>query len=173
MMPSDVLNVDVTRAKRRVMDFVELGKPRVVVMVLVTTCVGFYLGSQGAMDYLRLLPTLIGTALAATGTLALNQYMERDVDAQMQRTRLRPLPGGRLLPSDALMFGALLCVAGLVYLGLAVNVLCSAVTAPTTVGDLFLCTRLNPKTPLCSISGAVTGALPPVTGWTAARDGFG
>ena len=70
----DVLGVDVSRVRRRVMDFVELGKPRVVVMVLITTAVGFYLGSRGGFDYLRLLPTLIGTALAASGTLALNQY---------------------------------------------------------------------------------------------------
>jgi len=173
MMPSDVLNVDVTRAKRRVADFVELGKPRVVVMVLVTTCVGFYLGSHGAMDYLRLLPTLLGTALAAAGTLALNQYMERDVDAQMHRTRSRPLPDGRLSPPDALIFGVAVCAAGLLYLWFAVNALCSAVTAATTISYLFLYTPLKRKTPLCSIIGAVPGALPPVTGWTAARDGFG
>ena len=96
MIPqSGVFDVEATRVRRRVMDFVELGKPRVVMMVLVTTCVGFYLGSQGIPDYLRLLPALIGTALAAAGTLALNQYAERDIDAQMQRTRLRPLPDGR------------------------------------------------------------------------------
>ena len=173
MMPdSSVLNASVTRA-RRIADFVELAKPRVVVMVLVTTCVGFYLGSQGMPQYLKLLPTLVGTALAAAGTLALNQYAERDLDAKMQRTRLRPLPDGRLLPNDALGFGVLTTTAGLLYLSLAVNPLSALVTALITVSYLFVYTPLKRRTPLCSLVGAVPGALPPVAGWTAARDGFG
>jgi protoheme IX farnesyltransferase len=169
----DVLDVDVSRARRRVMDFVELGKPRVVLMVLITTAVGFYLGSHGGLDYLRLLPTLIGTALAASGTLALNQYMERDVDAKMRRTRMRPLPDGRLQPVDALLFGLVVTLAGIVYLALAVNVLSSVVTAVISVTYLCLYTPLKRKTPLCSIVGAIPGALPPVTGWVAAHNGFG
>lgn len=169
---SGVLAADVTRA-RRVMAFLELGKPRVVVMVLITTFVGFYLGSQGLPTYLRLLPTLIGTALAAAGTLALNQYLERDVDAKMQRTRQRPLPDGRLQPAEALAFGLAVTLAGLVYMALAVNALSAAVTAATTVSYLFLYTPLKRRTPLCSIIGAVPGALPPLTGWTAARGAFG
>lgn len=174
MIPqSGVFDVEATRVRRRVMDFVELGKPRVVMMVLVTTCVGFYLGSQGIPDYLRLLPALIGTALAAAGTLALNQYAERDIDAQMQRTRLRPLPDGRLQPTDALVFGGAITVAGILYLAIAVNALSALVTAVITASYLFLYTPLKRKTPLCSIVGAIPGALPPVTGWTAARDAFG
>jgi protoheme IX farnesyltransferase len=169
---SGVLDADVTLV-RRMLAFAELGKPRVVVMVLITTFVGFYLGSQGLTDYLRLLPTLIGTALAAAGTLALNQYIERDVDAKMQRTRQRPLPDGRLQPYDALAFGVATTLAGLVYLALAVNALSAAVTAFTTVSYLFLYTPLKRRTPLCSIVGAVPGALPPLTGWTAARGAFG
>jgi protoheme IX farnesyltransferase len=169
---SDVLDADITRV-RRVMAFAELGKPRVVVMVLITTFVGFYLGSRGLPDYLRLLPTLIGTALAAAGTLALNQYLERDVDARMQRTRQRPLPDGRLQPPEALAFGVAMTLAGLAYLALAVNALSAAVTAATTVSYLFLYTPLKRRTPLCSIVGAVPGALPPLTGWTAARGAFG
>jgi len=153
--------------------FAELGKPRVVVMVLLTTFVGFNLGSRGLTDYLRLLPTLIGTALAAAGTLALNQYIERDVDAKMHRTRQRPLPDGRLQPYDALAFGVITTLAGLVYLALAVNTLSAAVTAFTTLSYLFLYTPLKRRTPLCSIVGAVPGALPPLTGWAAARGGFG
>jgi heme o synthase len=141
--------------------------------VLVTTYVGFYLGSRGTPAYLRLLPTLIGTALAAAGTLALNQYVERDVDARMRRTRLRPLPDGRLLPNDALVFGVVITLAGLSYLTVAVNALTAAVTAATTVSYLFLYTPLKRKTPLCSIVGAVPGALPPVAGWTAACGTFG
>jgi len=169
---SGILDADVTRA-RRVMAFAELGKPRVVLMVLVTTFVGFYLGSQGMPDYLRLLPTLIGTALAAAGTLALNQYIERDVDAKMHRTRQRPLPDGRLQPGEALAFGVAVTLAGLVYIALAVNALSAAVTAATTASYLFFYTPLKRRTPLCSIVGAVPGALPPLTGWTAARGAFG
>jgi heme o synthase len=141
--------------------------------VLITTFVGFYLGSQGLTDYLRLLPTLIGTALAAAGTLALNQYIERDVDAKMHRTRQRPLPDGRLQPYDALAFGVATTLAGLVYLALAVNALSAAVTVFTTVSYLFLYTPLKRRTSLCSIVGAIPGALPPLTGWTAARGAFG
>jgi len=169
----EVLEVDVTRARRRLMDFVELGKPRVVLMVLITTGVGFYLGSRGVVDYLRLLPTLIGTALAASGTLALNQYMERDVDAKMRRTRMRPLPDGRLQPAAALLFGLVLALAGILYLAVAVNLLSSVVTAAISASYLCLYTPLKRKTPLCSIVGAVPGALPPVAGWVAAHDGFG
>jgi protoheme IX farnesyltransferase len=169
---SGVLAADSTLA-RRVLAFAELGKPRVVVMVLLTTFVGFYLGSLGVTDYLRLLPALIGTALAAAGTLALNQYIERDIDAKMQRTRMRPLPDGRLQPAEAAAFGVAATLAGLVYLALAVNTLSAAVTAIITISYLFLYTPLKRRTPLCSIIGAIPGALPPLTGWTAARGAFG
>jgi len=171
MHESGVLAADVTRA-RRVLAYIELGKPRVVVMVLITTFVGFYLGSQGIPAYLRLLPTLIGTALAAAGTLALNQYLERDVDAKMQRTRSRPLPDGRLQPSEALRFGAFTTLAGLAYLTVAVNLVCAAATAVITVSYLFVYTPLKRRTPLCSILGAVPGALPPLAGWLAVRGTF-
>jgi len=170
---SSLLNVDVARAERRVMDFVELAKPRVVLMVLVTTFVGFYLGSRGAPDYLLLLRTLFGTALAAAGSLALNQYTERDLDARMHRTKTRPLPDGRLQPTDALIFGTVLTISGPLYLTLAVNGLSGVVTAATAASYLFLYTPLKRVTPLCSVIGAVPGALPPVTGWVAAHNGFG
>jgi protoheme IX farnesyltransferase len=168
-----VIGVAAPRLWKRVMDFAELTKPRVVLMVLVTTAVGFYLGSLGSGNALRLLPTIIGTMLAAAGTLALNQFTERDVDAKMERTRRRPLPGGRLQPTEAFVFGAVLTAAGLICLTVAVNPLCGAVTTLTTATYLLLYTPLKRYTPLCSIVGAVPGALPPVTGWTAARDSLG
>jgi heme o synthase len=158
---------------RRAADFFALTKPRMVLMILVTTCVGYYLGSSGAMDTLRMLHTLVGTALAAGGTLALNQFLERDVDAKMERTRLRPLPGGRLQPGEALAFGTVVAVAGLLYLGLSVNVICALVTALTVVSYLFVYTPLKRRTSLCSVLGAIPGALPPVTGWVAAGGEFG
>ena len=174
MIPqSEALQIDMPRVQRRALDFLALTKPRVVAMVLVTTGVGFYLGTVGATDFLLLLRTLVGTALAAGGTLALNQFLERDVDAKMERTRLRPLPDGRLQAAEAFIFGLVVTLAGVFYLWLTVSVLSGVVTAAISVIYLGLYTPLKRITPLCSVVGAVPGALPPVTGWVAAHDGFG
>jgi heme o synthase len=171
---TDAVVVGLARERRRVAaDLVALTKPRIVLMVLVTTIVGYYVGLTGAPDYVRLVHLLIGTMLAAGGTLALNQYWERDVDSRMARTCVRPLPEGRLSPLEALLFATTLTVAGLGYLGAFVGALALLVTAATTVLYLFAYTPLKLRTPLCTIIGAVPGALPPVTGWVAARDGFG
>ncbi len=153
---------------KRILAFWDLAKPRVVLMVLVTTLVGFYLGSRGETEYLLLLHTLASTALAAAGTLALNQYLERDLDALMLRTRMRPLPAGRLEPQDALYSGSVLAALGILYQTAAVGPMAATVTAFTTASYLFLYTPLKRRTPLCSVVGAIPGALPPVTGWAAA-----
>jgi heme o synthase len=154
-------------------DLVVLTKPRVVLMVLVTTVVGYYVGLPGAPDWGRLVHLLVGTLLAAAGTMALNQYWERDVDARMKRTQMRPLPDGRLAPLEALLFGGALTGLGLVYLGAFVNALTMLVTAATVALYLFAYTPLKLRTALCTIVGAVPGALPPVTGWVAAREDVG
>jgi heme o synthase len=135
--------------------------------------VGFYVASWGAPDYLRLVHALVGTALAAGGTLALNQYLERDVDGRMARTRSRPLPDGRLAAAEALVFGALTTAAGLLYLALAVDLATALVTSLTVLLYLFAYTPLKLVSPLCMVIGAVPGALPPVTGWVAARGELG
>jgi protoheme IX farnesyltransferase len=153
---------------RRASDFVELAKPRVVLMVLITAFVGFYVGSAAVPNYVELLQMLFGTALAAGGTLALNQYLERDTDSVMERTRHRPLPDGRLQPREAAWFGALVTLAGLLYLALAVNLMSAGVTAVITLTYLLLYTPLKRKSSLCMLVGAVPGALPPVIGWVAA-----
>ncbi len=169
--PSDVVVATLDRERSRVAaDLVSLTKPRVVVMVLVTTVVGYYVGLAGTPDYGRLIALVIGTLLAAGGTLALNQYWERDVDALMERTRTRPLPEGRLAPLEALLFGAGLTAAGLTVLAVGVGWLATLVTAATFGLYLFAYTPLKLRTALCTIVGAVPGALPPVTGWAAARD---
>jgi protoheme IX farnesyltransferase len=160
-------------AVRRIADYVELTKPRVVSMVLVATAAGFYLGSTAVPDLALLASTLLGTALAAAGTLVLNQWMESDLDAQMERTRHRPLPDGRLYPAEALAFGMGLLVLGLVHLALRSDPLASLVTAGIAVTYLLLYTPLKQHTSLCSIVGAVPGALPPVVGWAAARGSIG
>ena len=150
-------------------DYVCLTKPRVVAMVLVTTSVGFQLGSIGGPRILPLLYTLAGTALAAGGTLALNQYMERDLDARMDRTRRRPLPEGRVHPGEALVLGCVLLVAGVALL----PPLAAVVTAAIAVTYLLVYTPLKRVSALCSLVGAIPGALPPVAGWAAARGTLG
>lgn len=173
MMPRiETLDFGVTCTRRRAADFIALTKPRVVLMVLVTTFVGFYLGSP-TPRFEALLQTLVGTALAAGGTLALNQFLEREVDALMERTRLRPLPDRRLQPTEALAFGVATTVAGVLYLALWVNALSGLVAATIVVSYLFLYTPLKQKTAVCTIVGAVPGALPPVIGWAATRGEIG
>lgn len=157
----------------RLADFVALTKPRVVAMVLVTTLVGFYVGLAGPAEAGRLAATLLGVALAASGTLALNQVLERDVDAKMRRTRRRPLPKGRVGVAAASAFGAGLVAAGLALLAAAVNPLSSAVTALTVTTYLCVYTPLKRRSAVCALLGAVPGALPPVTGWVAARGTLG
>ena len=160
-------------AQRRAIDFLALTKPRVVLMVLVTTVVGFHVGSLGPSDPLRSLHALVGTWLAAAGASALNQYLERHVDGRMERTRHRPLPDKRLQPREAGWFGLELTVAGPLYLGLAVNWLSAAVVTVTAASYLLAYTPLKRRTSLCTVLGAIPGALPPVTGWVAARGEFG
>jgi heme o synthase len=153
---------------KRAMDYLALTKPRVVVMVLITTFVGFYLATPGWPNWLLLCHALMGVALASGGTLALNQYLERDLDARMLRTKERPLPEGRLQAGEALGFGVAITASGLIYLTLLVNPLSGLVTAVSVGSYLFLYTPLKQKTPFCLMVGAVPGALPPVTGWVAA-----
>jgi protoheme IX farnesyltransferase len=173
-MPRAVAIADESaRLRRRWADFLALTKPRVVLMVLVTTAVGFHVGSVGSPDPLHLLHTLISTALAAGGVLALNQFLERDVDAMMARTRSRPLPDGRIHPGEALLFGLALSLAGLAYQAIALNGLSATVTAITAASYLFAYTPLKQRSSLCAVVGAIPGALPPVTGWAAARGGLG
>jgi len=159
--------------RRRLADYAALTKPRVVAMVLVTTAAGYYLGSAGTPRLVPLLHALAGTALAAAGTLALNQYMERDLDARMERTRHRPLPEGRLHAAEALGVGLVLLTAGLLFLAGTTNAVATLVTAGIAATYLLLYTPLKPVTSLCSLVGAVPGALPPVAGWAAARGTLG
>jgi heme o synthase len=169
--PTEMLVAALPRERARVAaDLLALTKPRVVLMVLVTTVVGYYVGLAGAPDYGRLVALVLGTALAAGGTLGLNQYWERDVDALMARTRSRPLPEGRLAPLEALVFAAALTAAGLGVLLVGVGWLAAAVVAATFVLYVFAYTPLKVRTAFCTIVGAVPGALPPVAGWAAARD---
>jgi len=152
-----------------VSDYVELTKPNVTSLILMSTAVGFYLGAIHAVKIIVLIHTLIGTALVASGTAALNEYWERDIDAKMLRTRQRPLPAGRITPPKALWFGIVLSVVGVLYLAKETNLLASLLAALTLVSYLFLYTPLKKRTPLCTMVGAFPGAVPPLIGWVAAR----
>ena len=160
---------DLSELSRRVSTFVELTKPRLVAMILITTFAGFYLASSDSLNWLQLVEVIIGTALSAAGVLALNQYLERDLDAQMVRTCNRPLPDKRVEPTTALFFGVLLTVGGLAFTAFCVNSLSALAISAIVVTYLFVYTPLKQKSPLCTIAGAVPGALPPVIGWVAAR----
>lgn len=154
-------------------DYLELTKPRITALVLVTTAAGFYLGSAGAVALLRLLHTLIGTALVAAGTSAMNQVIERDVDGLMRRTRDRPLPAGRLAALPAGLFSLGLSVAGVAYLAFTVNALTAGLAAAAFVVYDLAYTPLKRAHSLSTLVGAVPGALPIVGGWTAARGDLG
>ena len=165
---TDTVTIAVATTGRKAIDFYELTKPRIVLMVLVTALAGYYAGSGRIPDYLQLIQMLIGTALAAGGTLALNQFIERDTDAMMTRTCRRPLPDGRVQPYDALWFGIVLTLLGLGYLAVAVNLLSAVVAAAITASYLLAYTPMKRHSSLCVPVGAVPGALPPVIGWVAA-----
>lgn len=149
--------------------FSDLVKARLTMLVLLTTLAGFYIGVQGAMNYLLLLHTMLGTALVAGGAAALNQLLEKEFDAKMRRTASRPLPSGLLQPNTVLIFGGICSAAGLVYLALAVNPVTSVLGAISLVSYLFIYTPLKRMTWLNTAIGSIPGGLPPLMGWTATR----
>jgi protoheme IX farnesyltransferase len=149
-------------------DFLALTKPRLNLLVLVTALGGMYLAVPHGLAPLTLLHALIGTALVAGGSAALNQVWERDTDGLMRRTRMRPVPDGRLDAGTGAAFGSVLSLAGLIQLAVAVNLLSAVVAAVTLASYVLLYTPLKRRTWLSTIVGAFPGALPPVIGWTAA-----
>jgi protoheme IX farnesyltransferase len=153
--------------------FSDLIKARLTTLVLLTTAVGFYIGEIGSINFILFFNTLAATGLVAAGASALNQLLEREYDAKMRRTQDRPLPSGRLQPTTVAIFGGVGSVAGLIYLALAVNLLTSVLGAVTLVSYLFIYTPLKRVTWLNTAIGAIPGALPPLMGWTAARNELG
>ena len=160
---------DTFSAFDRPWSYVVLTKPDVTFLVVLTTIAGFYLGSRGPLDWVLLLHTLGGTLLVAGGTSALNQYVERDMDALMRRTAARPLPSGTLQPREVLLFGVGSIIIGAAWLALAVNGLSALVALSTCVLYLGLYTPLKTRTTFSTAVGAIPGALPPLIGWAAAR----
>jgi protoheme IX farnesyltransferase len=154
-------------------DYIQLTKPRITFLVIVTTFIGFLLASNGPIDYLLLFHTILGTALVASGASTLNMVLEWDVDARMRRTETRPIPAGRLTVIQALAFGSILSASGILYLLIFVNLITSVLAAITLGLYLFAYTPLKRKTSLCTVVGAVPGAIPPMMGFTAVQNSIG
>ncbi|MEM7052710.1 MAG: heme o synthase [Acidobacteriota bacterium] len=151
-------------------DLAELIKARIALMVVITTAAGFLLASPWAIDLRLFLATLVGTALVASGAGVLNQVLEAKIDERMERTADRPIPGGRIGVDLALTLGILLSVTGLLQLAWMVNLLTAVLGAATLAGYIFVYTPMKRWTSLSTIVGAVPGAVPPMMGWTAARN---
>jgi protoheme IX farnesyltransferase len=150
-------------------DYVALAKPRLNMLVVATSAASYYLGTSGAIDLVRMALACTGTALVAGGAAALNQVFERDTDALMRRTRRRPVPGGRVGPDEATIYGLALSGSGILLLATHANVLAAALALLTVTIYLTVYTPMKRRTPLATLVGAVPGALPALIGWSAAH----
>lgn len=153
--------------------YLSLTKPRLTILALFTTLVGFYLSTPGQVDLLLLFHVLFATALVAAGAGALNMVIEKESDALMERTKYRPIPSGRLTSGESLLFGIIIAVTGILYAGLLINILTMFLEVVTITSYLLIYTPLKKKTPLCTIFGAIPGAIPPVIGWVSVRNAIG
>jgi len=149
--------------------YLDLTKPRITTLVVLTAAAGFCLGSAKGIDYAGLFNMTVGIALLASGISTLNQYIERDLDCLMRRTESRPLPSGKLAPRAALIFGLVLSLVATVYIGLLINWLTALLGVLTFASYLFVYTPLKTRTTLSTVLGAFPGAMPPLMGWTSAR----
>lgn len=162
-------------AQPEMKDYIELTKPRITWLILMSTGIGYFFGLpsgafrwMGWPSWLSLITTLVGTALIASGSAALNQWYERESDLKMRRTKTRPIPGGRMLANRALIFGWVLAVAGFLTLWLGVNLLSGLLGLITLVCYLFVYTPMKQRSSLSTVVGALPGAMPPMIGYAAA-----
>lgn len=155
--------------RSKVLDYCSLTKPEINVLIVIATSAGYVLGSEVRADWWRLVRTLIGTLLVASGTATLNQFMERVHDGEMRRTHNRPVPSGRIQPREAMLFGIALSIGGVAYLAIAVNAYVACLAAFTLISYLLIYTPLKRATCLCTYVGAIPGATPILIGWYAAR----
>jgi len=161
------------RSGSLVADYIQLAKPRLNLLVVATSAAGYYLGGPPSTDLGLMAQAAAGTALVAGGAAVLNQVYERDTDALMRRTRLRPLPDGRVSPADARRFGLGLTIAGLLLLAARANLLAAALAFVTVFVYLKIYTPMKLLTPASTLVGAVPGALPALIGWTASHGSVG
>lgn len=157
-------------ARTRVAAFVELTKPRIAFLLVLTSAASFYVATKGSFDFVLFANTVIGITLLAFGVATLNQYIERDIDVLMKRTAGRPLPTHKISPNEALIFGVLQCAVAEIYLLTLVNALTAALGIVVIVGYVLLYTPLKTRTSASTAIGAIPGAMPPLMGWTAAAN---
>ena len=170
-MDTITANLDEARsvgARERVLAFLELTKPRIAFLLVLTSAAGFYMASNGNFDVIRFVHAMVAITLLAFGVSTLNQYIEREIDVFMKRTAARPLPTKKITPTEALVFGIVQCVAAEIYLLALVNVLTAFLGLLVIIGYVLLYTPLKRKTSLSTVVGAFPGAMPPLMGWTAA-----
>jgi protoheme IX farnesyltransferase len=170
---AQALRQEAISEKSRAAVYADLFKARLTLLVMLTTLVGFYMGSRGPVDYAVLFHAMMGMALVASGGAALNQLLEREHDARMERTRERPLPSGRLLPRSVLRTGSVCSAAGIAWLWLGVNAITAVLALFTLICYLFVYTPLKRLTWTNTLFGAIPGAMPPLIGWTSARGELG
>lgn len=154
----------------RISAYVELTKPRIALMLVLTSAAGFYLGNIGTFNWILFANAMIGIALLAFGVATLNQWIERRTDALMDRTAKRPLPSGKLTGNEALIFGVFQTLVAEVYLFFLVNPLTASLGLVVIVGYVFLYTPLKTKTSVSTAIGAIPGAMPPLMGWTSSAN---
>jgi protoheme IX farnesyltransferase len=170
-MDSYTANIEEVRevsVRDRALAFFELTKPRIAVLLVLTSAAGFYLASNQGFQPLLFINAMAAITLLAFGVSTLNQYIERDIDPLMKRTAERPLPTKRVTPTEALIFGIAQCVIAEVYLLLATNALTALLGLSVIVGYVLLYTPLKTRSSLSTVVGAIPGAMPPLMGWTAA-----
>lgn len=156
--------------RERISAFIELTKPRIAFMLVLTSAAGFYLGTKGSFDLVLFANAMIGICLLAFGVATLNQYLERRTDVLMERTARRPIPTSRVTPNEALIFGIIQCLVSEIYLFVLVNPLTAALGVTVIVGYVLLYTPLKTRTSASTAIGALPGAMPPLMGWTSSAN---
>jgi len=167
---AEIANNKILGWRMRVAAFIELTKPRIAFMLVLTSAAGFYLGTSGSFNFALFTNAMIGILILAFGVATLNQWMERSTDGLMERTRNRPLPSARLTPTEALIFGLVQCAVAEIYLYFLVNPLTAGLGLVVIVGYVLLYTPLKTRTSASTAIGAIPGAMPPLMGWTASAN---
>jgi len=167
---AEVPETKIISVREKIAAYFELTKPRIAFMLVLTSAAGFYLGADAGFNLGLFVNSMAAITLLAFGVATLNQYLERDIDPKMERTATRPLPTGRVSPTEALVFGVLLCVIAEAYLYFAVNGLTAILGLVVIIGYVFLYTPLKTRSTASTAIGALPGAMPPLMGWTASAD---
>jgi protoheme IX farnesyltransferase len=169
-LTSNIEDVRVLNVRERALAYLELTKPRIAILLVLSSAAGFYVASSTGFEPVLFIHTMISITLLAFGVSTLNQYIEREIDPLMTRTAERPLPTGRVTPNEALVFGVVQCIAAELYLLLLVNALTALLGLVVIVGYVFLYTPMKTRSSLSTVIGAIPGAMPPLMGWTAATN---